>query len=153
MSDQHPIVEDDVLGTLVRATTELTDGEILTHDWYAGSVATADGDVDVDLMIEATTPGEVVPLLPRLREVVSRLDVLRRVASDAVVTRFSTGEPEAHELDEAASDLALETIEAAADGTIILHLIDDCGEHFPEGYWPAVHLAPDDGVADVTVES
>lgn len=151
MSDQHPIVEDDVLGFLVRATTELTDGEILTHDWYAGSVVTDGGDVD--LMIEATTHAEVTPLLPRLREVVSRLDVLRRVASDAVVTRFSTGEPEAHELDEAASDLTLETIEAAADGTIILHLIDDCGEHFPEGYWPAVHLAPDDGVADVTVES
>ncbi|MFK4852312.1 hypothetical protein ACI3KT_11800 [Microbacterium sp. ZW T6_19] len=151
MSDQHPVVEDDVLGTLVRASTELTDGEILTHDWYAGSVVTDGGDVD--LMIEATTHAEVTPLLPRLREVVSRLDVLRRMASDAVVTRFSTGAPEAHELDEAASDLALETIEAAADGTIILHLIDDCGEHFPEGYWPAVHLAPDDGVADVTVES
>jgi hypothetical protein len=151
MSDQHPIVEDDALGTLVRATTELTDGEILTHDWYAGAVATADGDVD--LMIEATAPDEVLPLLPRLREVVSRLVALRRTASDAVVTRFSTGEPEPHDLDEAASDLSLETIEAAADGTIILHLVDECGEHFPEGYWPAVHLAGDDDVADVTVES
>lgn len=151
MSDQHPIVEDDVLGALVRATTELTDGEILTHDWYAGSVV---GDAgELYLMIEGTSPDEVAPLLPRLREVVSRLGALRRVASDAVVTRFSTGEPELHELEVAASDLTLETIEAAADGTIILHLIDDCGEHFPEGYWPAVHLAPDDGVADVTVES
>jgi len=151
MSDQHPIVEDDLLGTLVRATTELTDGEILLHDWYAGSVAVDGGELD--LMIEGTTPDEVAPLLPRLREVVSRLGALRRVASDAVVTRFSNGEPEAHELEEAASDLTLDTIEASADSTIILHLTDDCGEHFPEGYWPAVHLGPDDGIADITVES
>lgn len=151
MSDQHPIVEDDVLGILVRATTELTDGEVLTHDWYAGSV-TVDGG-DIDLMIEATSADELAPLLPRVREVVSRIGALRRVASDAVVSRFSTGEPEAHELEEAASDLSLETIEASADGTIILHLNDDCGEHFPEGYWPAVHLDSDDRVTDVTVES
>jgi len=151
MSDQHPIVEDDLLGPLVRATTELTDGEILLHDWYAGSVAVDGGKLD--LMIEGTTPDEVAPLLPRLREVVSRLDALRRVVSDAVVTRFSNGEPEAHELEEAASDLTLDTIEASADGTVILHLTDDCGEHFPEGYWPAVHLGPDDGIADITVES
>jgi hypothetical protein len=151
MSDQHPIVEDDVLGTLVRATTELSDGEILTHDWYAGAVVVDGGELD--LMIEGADPDQVSPLLPRLREVVSRIDALRRTASDAVVTRFSTGEPETHELDEAASDLTLEMIEAAADGTIILHLNDDCGEHFPEGYWPAVHLGPDDDVTDVTVDS
>lgn len=70
-----------------------------------------------------------------------------------MVTNFSNGEPEPHELDDAASDLTLETIEAAADGTIILHLIDSCGEHFPEGYWPAVHLGAGGDVEQVTVES
>ena len=47
----------------------------------------------------------------------------------------------------------IEAIEAAADGTVVLHLIDSCGEHFPEGYWPAVHLGVDDSVVQVTVES
>ena len=51
------------------------------------------------------------------------------------------------------SGLTIEAIEAAADGTVVLHLIDGCGEHFPEGYWPAVHLGVDDSVVQVTVES
>lgn len=150
MSDQHPIVDDAELGPLTRATSELTDGSVLTHDWYAGTVSTADGDVE--LMVEGTSPAEVTPLLPRLRDAVSQLATLRRIATDAVVARFSTGDPEQHELDEAASDLALEAIEAAADGTIVLHLTDGCGEHFPEGYWPAVHV-DGDRVVQVTVES
>ncbi len=150
MSDQHPIVDDAELGPLTRATSELTDGSVLTHDWYAGTVPTADGEVE--LMVEGTSPDEVTPLLPRLRDAVSRLATLRRIATDAVVARFSTGDPEQHELDEAASDLALDAIEAAADGTIVLHLTDGCGEHFPEGYWPAVHV-DGDRVVQVTVES
>ncbi|MFT4259598.1 hypothetical protein [Microbacterium sp.] len=151
MSEQHPIVEDDVLGPLTRAVTALEDGDVLVHDWYAGTVA-VDGH-ELDLMLEGTTPDVIAPLLPRVRETVSRLGTLTRTASDAVVTRFSTGEPEPHELDDAASDLVLETIEAAADGTIILHFTDDCGDHFPDGYWPAVHLGPDGAVENVTVES
>jgi hypothetical protein len=151
MSDQHPIVDDAALGPLTRATTDLEDGDVLIHDWYGGTVQT-DGD-DLELMIEGTTPDEVAPLLPRLRDVVSRISTLRRLASDAVVSNFSTGEPDPQELDEAASDLTLETIEASSDGTVILHLIDSCGEHFPEGYWPAVHLDADDHIEQVTVES
>ncbi|WP_223586221.1 hypothetical protein [Microbacterium sp. OVT16B] len=151
MSDQHPIVEDAELGALVRATTELTDGDVLVSDWYIGGITTDGGELD--LMIEGTSPDEIAPLLPRLREVVSHLDALRRVASDAVVAQFSTGDPEPHELEEAASDLSLETIEASADGTIVLHLTDSCGEHFPDGYWPAVHLDADDRVEQVTVET
>lgn len=151
MTDEHPRIDDPVLGPLVRATTELTDGEILTHDWFVGTVSTADGDLEI--MIEGTTVDEVSRLLPRAREVVAGIDPLRRRASDAVVASFSQGDPEAHELDDAASDLVLETMEASADGTIVLHLIDSCGEHFPDGYWPAVHLAPDDAVVSVTVES
>jgi hypothetical protein len=151
MSDQHPIVDDDVLGPLTRATTELTDGEILVHDWYATTLPTEGGELEI--MVEGTSPEEVVPLLPRLRDAIARIDALRRIASDAVVTRFSTGDPEQHELDDAATDLVLETVEASADGTIVLHLIDSCGEHFPEGYWPAVHLGAGDRVEQVTVEA
>ena len=151
MSDEHPTIDDAQLGPLTRATTTLTDGEILTHDWFVGTLATDDGELE--LMLEGTTVGEVTPLLPRLRTIVADLGALRRRASDAVVTRFSQGDPEPHELDEAASDLTLDTIEASSDGTIVLHFSDSCGDHFPEGYWPAVHLAPDDAVTDVTVES
>ena len=151
MSDEHPTIDDPELGTLARATTELTDGSVLTHDWYSGTVV-IDG-VELELMLEGTSPQDVTPLLPRVRETIADLTSLRRIASDAVVTNFSNGEPEPHELDDAASDLTLETIEAAADGTIVLHLIDSCGEHFPEGYWPAVHLGAGGDVEQVTVES
>lgn len=151
MSDQHPVIDDPALGRLVRATTDLEDGDTLTHDWYAGTIET-DAD-DLELMIEGTAPSQIEPLLPRVRDVVARIGALQRVASDAVVTTFSTGEPEPHELDEAAEDLTLETIEAAADGTIVLHLLDTCGSHFPEGYWPAVHLGEGDTIEQVTVES
>lgn len=151
MSDEHPTIDDPELGTLARATTELTDGSVLTHDWYSGTVI-IDG-VELELMLEGTSPQDVTPLLPRVRETIADLTSLRRIASDAVVTNFSNGEPEPHELEDAASDLTLETIEAASDGTIILHLIDSCGEHFPEGYWPAVHLGAGGDVEQVTVES
>ena len=151
MSDEQPTIEDPELGTLTRAITELTDGEILTHDWFAGAV-TVDG-AELDLMVEGTSADEITPLLPRLRATVADLVSLRRIASDAVVTKFSNGEPEPHELEEAASDLALETIEAASDGTVILHFTDRCGEHFPEGYWPAVHLGANGDIEQVTVES
>ncbi|WP_164233898.1 hypothetical protein [Microbacterium hydrocarbonoxydans] len=151
MSDEHPIIDDPVLGTLTRATTELADGSVLTHEWFAGTVAV--GDSELELMVEGTTVDEARALLPRLREVVSALVTLRRTATDAVVTTFSTGEPEPHELEEAASDLTLETLEASADGTVVLHFIDGCGEHFPEGYWPAVHFGADGTITNVAVES
>lgn len=151
MSDEHPTIDDADVGIFTRATTELTDGEILTHDWFVGTLT--DDDSELELMLEGTTVDEVAPLLPRVRAIVAGLGLLRRRASDAVVTRFSQGDPEPHELDDAASDLVVETIEAAADGTIVLHLTDSCGDHFPEGYWPAVHVAPDDTIIDVTVES
>jgi len=151
MSDENPTIDDPKLGAFARAYSELTDGTVLTHDWFVGTVS-VDG-AEVELLLEGTTVDEVTPLLPRLRDAVARLDILRRIATDAVVTNFSTGDPEPHELDDAASDLTIEALEAAADGTVILHLIDGCGEHFPEGYWPAVHLDVDDSVAEVTVES
>ncbi|WP_449408549.1 hypothetical protein [Microbacterium maritypicum] len=151
MSDEHPIIDDPDLGTLVRATTELSDGTVLTHDWYAGTV-TVD-DADLELMLEGTSADQARALIPRVRETIAALGGLRRLASDAVVTAFSQGTPEPAELDAAASDLSLETIEASADGTVVLHLIDTCGDHFPEGYWPAVHLGEDGQITQVTVES
>lgn len=151
MTDEPSTVDDPVLGILTRATTELTDGSILTHDWY-GRTITVDG-WELELIVEGDDPSEISPLLPRVKEILADLPALRRLASDAVVTTFSNGEPEAHELDDAASDLVLETIEAASDGTIILHLIDNCGEHFPEGFWPAAHIGTSGEVQQVTVES
>lgn len=151
MSDETPTIDDPELGTFARARSELTDGTVLTHDWFVGTVSVEGSELE--LMLEGTTSDEVAPLLPRMRDTVKRISVLRRIATDAVVKNFSTGELQPHELDDAASDLTIEAIEAAADGTVILHLIDGCGEHFPEGYWPAVHLDVDDSVAQVTVES
>lgn len=151
MTDEHPIIDDPDLGPLARATTELSDGTVLTHDWYVGTV-TVD-DAELELMLEGSTADDARALIPRVRETIAALDGLRRLASDAVVTAFSQGAPEPAELDAAASDLRLETIEASADGTVVLHLIDTCGEHFPEGYWPAVHLGEDGQITQVTVES
>jgi hypothetical protein len=151
MSDEHPIIEDAELGTVVRATTELADGTVLTHDWYAAGTVVS--GAPLDLMIEGTTTDEASALLPRVHQTIAALPVLRRLATDAVVAAFSTGTPEQHELDDAATDLTLETLEASADGTVVLHFIDSCGEHFPEGYWPAVHLGADGQITQVTVES
>lgn len=151
MSDEHPIIDDVELGTFTRATTELTDGSVLTHDWYGGSLPHQDSTIEI--MLEGTSVDESRARLPRLRSVIADLDAIRRRASDAVVTQFSQGEPESHELDDAASDLALEAIEAASDGTVVLHFTDTCGTHFPDGYWPAAHLADDDTITHVTVES
>ena len=39
------------------------------------------------------------------------------------------------------------------NGDVVLHLADTCGDHFMDGYWPAVQLDPDDNVVAVTVES
>lgn len=52
-----------------------------------------------------------------------------------------------------AEDLQVSAVEVVADGSVVLHLDDTCGEHFLDGYWPAVHLGPQDQVVAVTVES
>ncbi|MFJ3471315.1 hypothetical protein ACIPJ1_00105 [Microbacterium maritypicum] len=151
MTDENATIDDPELGRFARARSVLTDGTVLTHDWFVGTTSVE--GTEVELMLEGTSSDEVAPLLPRMRDAVKRLDIVHRIATDAVVANFSTGAPEPQELDEAASDLTIEAIEAASDGTVILHLTDNCGEHFPEGYWPAVHLGVDDSVAQVTVES
>jgi|GEM_PF-596619 len=151
MTAQHPSLDDPELGRLVRGESTFEDGTVAVHDWYVGSIP--DGEAEIELMIDGTDAEAVQSLLPRLRAVVAELDSIRRTASDAVITQFSDVEPEQPEFDEGAQDLQLEAIEAAADGTFVLHFVDTCGEHFPEGYWPAAHLDGDGAVTAVTVES
>ncbi len=153
-------LHDDRLGELPRATSVLDDGTVLTHDWFVASIPSAVGtdaagtpDATIELMIDGTDPETASELLAGLHTALDSLPALLRVATDAVVTRFSEQEPPAHELDEAASDLALEAIEAAPDGTVVFHLIDTCGSHFPDGYWPTARLTPGGAVVEVTVES
>lgn len=151
MSAQQPSLDDPELGRLVRGESIFDDGTVAVHDWYVGTVS--DGDAEIELMIDGTDVESVRPLLPRLRTVVADIATIRRAASDAIFTQFSDVEPEPYELDEGARDLRLEAIEATADGTFVLHFADSCGEHFPDGYWPAAHLDGDGAVTAVTVES
>ncbi|SDF37032.1 enoyl-CoA hydratase [Cellulosimicrobium cellulans] len=78
---------------------------------------------------------------------------LARRAVEAVVRRFSEGEPTPDELAEARDDLVVELVERHEDGSIVVHLADTCGEHFLDGYWPAVRLDAVGEVVEVTVES
>lgn len=150
MATTHPVIEDPTLGTLTRAETTLDDGDVVTHDWYSAHLTR--GDREIELMIDGTDVAEVKALLPRATAVITGLDDIERLASDAIVARFSDTTPTQNELDDAADDLLLEAVETTAEDTV-LHFIDSCGLHFPEGYWPAVHLDVDGEVVDVTVEA
>lgn len=149
MSTQYPTIEDPELGTLSRAETTLDDGDVVTHDWYSGAL-TIDGH-ELELMIDGADTDAVGTLIPRAHSVVADLDEIRRRASDAIITHFSDGEPSAAEFDQGAGDLVLDTLEITDDATV-LHFSDSCGQHFPEGYWPAVHLGLDGTIGEVTVE-
>ena len=150
MSTATVIIDDPVLGRLARAETTLDDGDTVVHDWYAGSIEIADRDVE--LMIDGADTDAVQALLPRLRTGGAEIDRSRRRASDAILTHFSDSEPSRAELDDGATDLLLDVIETTADVTV-LHFTDACGQHFPEGYWPAAHLDLDGNVVEVTIES
>ncbi|WP_318782943.1 enoyl-CoA hydratase/isomerase family protein [Cellulosimicrobium sp. SH8] len=78
---------------------------------------------------------------------------LARRAVEAVVRRFSDDEPTAEELAEAADDLVVELVQRRDDGGTVVHLADSCGEHFLDGYWPAVRFDAVGDVVEVTVES
>lgn len=78
---------------------------------------------------------------------------LARRAVEAVVRRFSEDEPTAQELAEAADDLVVELVQRRDDGGTVVHLADSCGEHFLDGYWPAVRFDAVGDVVEVTVES
>ena len=149
MSTTYPTIEDPELGTLSRAETTLDDGDVVTHDWYSGTL-TIDGR-ELELMIDGADADAAGALIPRARAIVADLDGVRRRASEAVITHFSDSEPSPAEIAEGADDLVLDTLEITDDATV-LHFTDSCGQHFPEGYWPAVHLDADGEVAEVTVE-
>ncbi|WP_336646282.1 hypothetical protein [Microbacterium sp. USHLN186] len=149
MSTPPQTIDDPELGRLHRAETTLDDGDIVVHDWFAGTL-TIDGH-EVELMIDGADADSVSILIPRVHSLVDDLDAVRRRASDAVVTQFSESAPSHTDLDQAADDLVLDTIEITDDSTV-LHFTDSCGEHFPAGFWPAVHLKVNGEVAEVTVE-
>jgi hypothetical protein len=151
MSAQHPPIDDPELGMLTQAESIFDDGTVAVHDWYAGRID--DGDAQIELIIDGPEVDDVRARLPRLKTAVADLADVRRAASKAVIAHFSEIEPEQYELDEGAADLRLEAIEASADGEIVLHFVDICGAHFPDGYWPAAHLGPDNAVTAVSVES
>ena len=133
-------------GNLARAVTVLSDGERLVHDWYEGGEHPA-------IMVHASDTDAAEQLLPRIAAFFADRSGWHRRATDAVVTAFSEEDPTAEDLDAAAVDLVLETIEVDADGGVRLHLKDSCGEHFIDGYWPAVLFDTADTITAVTVEA
>ncbi|MFF0817492.1 hypothetical protein ACFYVR_20345 [Rhodococcus sp. NPDC003318] len=144
-------IVDDTLGTLVRGQLELSDGNLVDNGYF--DLTCELGGRRVTVMVTTADPDEARRLLPGVRRVVEDVEALRQRATDEVVRRFSEDTPTDEELADARHDLVLDTIEARSGGDVVLHLTDTCGSHFPDGYWPAVRLAPDGSITDVTVES
>lgn len=109
--------------------------------------------VTPELIVDTTDPARAEALEQRLADVLVMLPGVARTATDAVVRRFSEDEPPAAELDDAAQDLVVSALVAHEDGSVVVHLDDRCGEHFLDGYWPAVRLDAGNEVVAVTVES
>lgn len=151
MTDSPDAFTHARFGEFRRARTELGAGEVLEHDWYIGNVV-VDG-AEVEVMIGTGDPVRARVLLPDLEDVVGAFAALARTASDAVVTEFGGAETAPEELDDAAQDLRVSTIEMREDGTVVLHLEDTCGQHFLDGYWPAVSLNAERKVLEVSVEA
>ena len=142
-------------GDLIRASTMLTTGEVLLHDWVTSmpDPSSADGGSGApEIMVRTTEPGAVAALVPRIAALLGRPETVRR-ATDAVVTEFSEEDPTAEELAEAAEDLLLQAVEAWPDGDVVLHLEDSCEEHFAPGYWPAVRFDSAGAIVEITVEA
>jgi hypothetical protein len=145
VSHSSPPVPSD-WGVFTRAVTVLTDGDSLVHDWYV-----ADGEPE--LVLRTADAPEATALLPRLGDVLADRAAWHKRATDAVVTQFSEDDPTQAELDDAADDLVLTTVEVHPGGEVVLHLDDSCGEHFLDGYWPAVRFDQVGAVVVVTVEA
>ncbi|UOQ57809.1 hypothetical protein MUN78_02940 [Leucobacter allii] len=133
-------------GVFTRATTTLTDGEVLVHNWYAA-------DVEPELLVRTSDAAEAAALLPVLSAFFEERAAWHRRATDAIVRRFSESEPESAELDEAESDLVLSSVEVQPGGDVLLHFDDSCGQHFMHGHWPAVRFDASGSVMEVTVEA
>lgn len=133
-------------GEFVRSTKVLTGGETLILDSY-------ELDGEPELLLRTTDPEAGVGLLAQLTVFFDDRAVWQRRATDAVVTEFSERTPTAQELEDAAQDLVLQTVEVHSDLSVVLHLDDSCGLHFLQGHWPAVRFDADAKIVDVTVEA
>ncbi|MFF8818598.1 hypothetical protein ACF07D_11445 [Leucobacter sp. NPDC015123] len=147
----YPDVTHPALGTLRRSSFTLTDGETQYMESYAGEIDLA--GTAVELLVESSDPAVVEKLSERLAAALAQLPRLVRRATDAIVAEFSDQDPTEADRDEAARDLALQTLAVLPDGRLVLHLDDTTSTHFPEGRWPAVYLGGDNEVLDVTVEA
>ncbi|MFH8223027.1 hypothetical protein ACH4C2_26095 [Streptomyces sp. NPDC018057] len=142
---------DEVLGVFTRGSFALSDGTLLYDSSY--SLTRDLGGRTVTLQLATTDPAEAHRLLPRLRHAVAHHADLHHRAVTAVVHTLSDGPPTPDDLTEAHTDLLLDTIEATSPTDLTLHLSDSCGEHFLDGYWPAVRFDGEGGVVGVTVEA
>ncbi|MDR6200664.1 hypothetical protein QE374_002573 [Microbacterium sp. SORGH_AS428] len=133
-------------GVFSRDSVRSIDGEIRVFERF--SVAG-----DPHLTLETGDERVAAGLLARLEAFLARRALWERAATDAVVVEFSAEDPTQDELDEAAADLRAEQIVVFPDAAVTVHLNDTCGQHFLDGYWPAVHFDSHDVVAKVTVES
>ncbi|WP_238343667.1 hypothetical protein [Microbacterium sp. RG1] len=133
-------------GVFTRDSVTSIDGEVRLFERF--SVA---GEPHLTLETGDTTVA--AGLLPRLEAFLSRRALWEREATDAVVVEFSTEDPTQDELDEAAADLRAAQIVVFPDAAVTVHFNDTCGQHFLEGYWPAVHFSSLDAVTEVSVES
>lgn len=133
-------------GEFKRATTTFSDGEVLVYDWYVL-------EAEPELVLRTVDAVQAEELLARVGAFFTDRTGWQRRATDAIVARFSDTVPTPTELDEAAEDLVLATVEAWPGGSVVLHFDDGCGEHFGHGYWPAVRFDQAGVPHEVTVES
>lgn len=145
---------DEVLGAFVRDGFRLPDGTWRPYDFYSLDLR-LDGR-RLTLTLNAADPEQARDLLPRLRRALENRSDLHCRAAEAVVHAFSDQPPTPAELADAHDDLQLTEIEAytdAEDALIVVHLADSCGQHFADGYWPAVGFNRQDAVTDVSVRA
>lgn len=135
-----------------RGSLVLPSGEVFQHSFFEGTVSSEHGWMDA--MVDSSDPEAVRRLLPRLREVAGRsreftARALEAVA-DAIVEELVESESGAEGL---ADDLVPQTLEALADGTVVLHLRDLSGKRFPEDDgWPTVHFDAAGRVSQVSMD-
>lgn len=147
----HPDVTHPTLGTLSRSSFTLTDGDVHFMDSYGGEIEVA--GATIELLVESSDPNVVEALAERLAAALAQLPALVRRSTDAIVTEVGDEDPTESDREEAARGLALQTLAASPGGGLVLHFDDTTGEHFPDGYWPAVYLGAENEVLDVAVEA
>lgn len=139
------------LGDLHRGQWVDSTGDTYSDSWHSAEVTISDATVEV--IAASADPELAAQLLTPLASVLRALPTLRREASDAIVAHFSDEAPTRAELDDAAGDLKLQSVEAVAPNRVKLHFDDSCGEHFRPGHWPAVEVTVEGVVVGVTLEA